>query len=75
MSQPDKNANVTLEVARRVKENEIDAGSDGERLLQLVDEASRLRADDQVRAAEHAEESAHAVALRIAKKYSLTDLQ
>ena len=74
MSQPQKNASFTLEVARRVKDHEIEAGSDGERLLQLVDEVKRLRADNQGRSADHTEETAYAVAQRIASEFGLADL-
>ncbi len=74
MSQQQKNADFTLEVARRVKDHEVDAGPDGERLLQLVDEVKRLRADNQGRAADQTEETANTVATRIAKKSGLADL-
>ena len=74
MSQLQKHTDLTLEVARRIKDHEVDAGPDGERLLQLVDEVKRLRADNQARAADQTDETAYATALRIAKKCGLTDL-
>ena len=74
MSQLQKKASFTLEVARRVKDREVDAGPDGERLLQLVDEVKRLRADNQGSAADHTEETAYAVAERIASKFGLAKL-
>ena len=74
MSQLEKNTQLTYEVARRIKDHEVDAGPDGERLLQLVDEVKRLRADHQGRAADQSEETAYSVALRIVKKYELADL-
>ncbi len=74
MSQLQKKAAFTLEVARRVKDHEVEAGPDGERLLQLVDEVKRLRADKQGGAADHTDETAYAVAQRIASKCGLADL-
>jgi hypothetical protein len=74
MSQLQKNETFTLEVARRVKAHEVEAGPDGERLLQLVDEVQRLRADKQAQAAIYTEETAYAVAQRIASKFGLTGL-
>jgi len=74
MSQMQKKADFTLEVARRVKEHVVEAGPDGERLLQLVDEVIRLRADGQGRAADQSDETTYAVAQRIAKKFDMSDL-
>ena len=74
MSPLQKHSDLILEVARRVRDHEVEAGPDGERLQQLVDEVKRLRADNQDRAADHTEEKAYAVAERIASKCGLSDL-
>ena len=74
MSQLQKKADFTREVARRAKDHGLDAGHDIERLLQLVDEINRLRADKQVRAADLTEETAYTVAERIASNLGMADL-
>jgi|WetSurMetagenome_2_1015567.scaffolds.fasta_scaffold1281451_2 hypothetical protein len=74
MSQLEKNTELTFEVARRIRDHEVDAGPDGERLLQIVDEVKRLRIDNQGRAADQSAETAYSVALRIAKKLEMKDL-
>jgi hypothetical protein len=71
MSQAQNKADFTLEVARQVKDRGFDAGPDGERLLQLIDEVKRLRADSQARAADLTDETAYTIAQRIASKLGL----